>query len=134
MTDSSRTHPDGNARTKSDPADGGSIHPAAEGVSWTDLTGFQRDLLKSIRLLDEEETVPTGIDVKSEIESMYGEDINHGRLYQNLNQLVEEDCIEKQVVDGRTYSYHLTDDAEQLLERTAQQFVETCDVPHPSEN
>lgn len=96
------------------------------GVDWTDLTGFQRDLLKCIRSIDDDATIPTGKAVKSEIEEMYGESINHGRLYQNLNKLVEQDCIDKVVVDGRTYSYNLTDQAVAMLDAAAADIVETC--------
>lgn len=101
-------------------------HDDGTTVDWTDLTGFQRDLLKSIRSIDDDETIPTGKAVKAEVESMYGEDINHGRLYQNLNKLVEQGCIDKIVVDGRTYSYNLTAAAVTMLDDAAESIVETC--------
>lgn len=98
------------------------------GVSWTDLTGFQRDLLRSLRRIDEDRTVPTGRTVKDEVESMYGEPINHGRLYANLNELAERDCVEKVVVDGRTNAYYLTEASRRLLDAAARDLVEACEI------
>lgn len=70
-----------------------------------DLTAFQRDLLRVIGSMEDE---PKGLEVKSQIESYYGEEINHGRLYPNLDSLVQEGLIEKGEVDGRTNKYILT--------------------------
>lgn len=93
---------------------------------WVELTGFQRDLLTCIRQLDDETTIPTGTTIKESMESLYGETINHGRLYQNLNHLSESDCIDKVVVDGRTNAYYLTDGAIEMLDETVKQLVSTC--------
>ena len=96
------------------------------GTMWVDLTGFQRDLLTCIRRLDEETTIPTGTTIKESMESLYGETINHGRLYQNLNHLAEEGCIDKVVVDGRTNAYYLTEGAIEMFDETVMQLVSTC--------
>ena len=64
-----------------------------------DLTGFQRDLLYIIAGLEE----PHGLAIKSELEGYYENDINHGRLYPNLDTLVE-----KGQKDRRTNSYTVT--------------------------
>ncbi|WP_440991669.1 PadR family transcriptional regulator [Haloarchaeobius baliensis] len=93
---------------------------------WVELTGFQRDLLACIRRLDEETTIPTGTTIKESMESLYGETINHGRLYQNLNHLAESDCIDKVVVDGRTNAYYLTDGAIEMFDETVRHLVSTC--------
>lgn len=69
-----------------------------------DLTGFQRDLLYVIAGLDQ----PHGLRVKEELESYYGTEINHGRLYPNLDTLVGKGLIEKGRIDDRTNSYTLT--------------------------
>jgi|GEM_PF-1203270 len=98
------------------------------GTMWIDLTGFQRDVVRCIQRIDADVTTPTGRRVKEEVESMYGEDVNHGRLYQNLNVLVERGCIDKKVVDGRTNAYYLTDDATAMLNEAAREFVATCDI------
>ncbi len=69
-----------------------------------DLTGFQRDLLYVIAGLDS----PKGLAVKAELDSYYGAEINHGRLYPNLDVLVEKGLVEKGKLDDRTNSYSLT--------------------------
>jgi len=69
-----------------------------------DLTGFQRDLLYVIADLDE----PKGLAIKDELEQYYGTEINHGRLYPNLDSLVEKGLVEKGQIDDRTNSYTLT--------------------------
>lgn len=69
-----------------------------------DLTGFQRDLLIVIAGLDD----PHGLSVKDELEEYYETDINHGRLYPNLDILVE-----KGQKDKRTNLYYLTQRGEE---------------------
>jgi len=70
-----------------------------------DLTGFQRDMLYVIAGLDE----PHGLGIKTELESAYGKEINHGRLYPNLDTLVEKGLVTKGTIDDRTNSYSITD-------------------------
>ena len=70
-----------------------------------DLTGFQRDLLYVIVGLDE----PKGLAIKDELESYYEKEIHHGRLYPNLDTLVEKGLVAKGTIDDRTNSYSLTD-------------------------
>lgn len=69
-----------------------------------DLTGFQRDLLYTIAGLEE----PHGLGIKEEIQAYYETEIHHGRLYPNLDSLVEKGLIEKGEIDRRTNSYTLT--------------------------
>lgn len=69
-----------------------------------DLAGFQRDLLHVIGGLDE----PYGLRIKEELEEYYGTEINHGRLYPNLDALADEGLIEKGQRDRRTNAYALT--------------------------
>lgn len=79
-----------------------------------DLTGFQRDLLYVIAG-DEQ---PSGQDVKDEIEQYYSSEINHGRLYPNLDTVVNKELVEKGQLDRRTNYYDITDDGlEQLQKR-----------------
>jgi len=70
-----------------------------------DLTGFQRDLLYVIAGLDE----PKGLAIKDELESAYNTEINHGRLYPNLDTIVEKGLVTKGTIDDRTNSYSVTD-------------------------
>lgn len=69
-----------------------------------DLTGFQRDLLYVIAGGDE----PHGLAIKADLDTYYGTEINHGRLYPNLDALVEMGLVEKGKVDDRTNAYALT--------------------------
>lgn len=69
-----------------------------------DLTGFQRDILYVIAGLEQ----PHGLAVKDELEDYYDQEINHGRLYPNLDDLVDKGLLEKGKLDKRTNSYTLT--------------------------
>lgn len=77
-----------------------------------DLTGFQRDLLYVIADLEE----PKGLAIKDELEQYYGTEINHGRLYPNLDSLVEMGLVEKGQIDDRTNSYTLTGRGEREIQ------------------
>ena len=77
-----------------------------------DLTGFQRDLLYVIAGADQ----PSGQDIKAEIEQYYSADINHGRLYPNLDTVVNTDLVEKGELDRRTNYYELTEAGERAIE------------------
>jgi DNA-binding PadR family transcriptional regulator len=77
-----------------------------------DLTGFQRDLLVVITGLDD----PHGLAIKEELEEYYESDVNHGRLYPNLDEIVEKGLVEKGEKDRRTNSYHLTKRGERELD------------------
>lgn len=70
-----------------------------------DLTEFQRDILTIIAGLDE----PHGLAIKEALDDYYGEDINHGRLYPNLDTLVEKGLVEKGEKDRRTNEYRVTE-------------------------
>lgn len=69
-----------------------------------DLTGFQRDLLYVVAGLED----PNGLAVKDELEEYYDNEINHGRLYPNLDTLVEKGLVEKRQKDRRTNIYSVT--------------------------
>ncbi|MGM0606127.1 MAG: PadR family transcriptional regulator [Halobacteriota archaeon] len=69
-----------------------------------DLTGFQRDLLYVIAGLEE----PHGLAIKEELEEYYEKEIHHGRLYPNLDTLVNKGLVEKGEQDRRTNKYVLT--------------------------
>lgn len=69
-----------------------------------DLTGFQRDLLAVSAGLDE----PHGLAIKDELEQYYEKEIHHGRLYPNLDTLVDKALIEKGERDRRTNVYTVT--------------------------
>lgn len=88
-----------------------------------DLTGFQRDLLYVIAGADQ----PSGQDVKEEVEQYYSSDINHGRLYPNLDTLVNKEVVEKGQLDRRTNYYAISDKGQQEIEERREweeQFVD----------
>jgi DNA-binding PadR family transcriptional regulator len=77
-----------------------------------DLTGFQRDLLYITAGMDE----PHGLAIKEELEEYYGTEIQHGRLYPNLDTLVEKGLVEKGEIDKRTNSYTVTNRGQRELD------------------
>jgi PadR family transcriptional regulator PadR len=78
-----------------------------------DLTGFQRDLLKVLYVEEE----PIGLEVKKALDELYREDINHGRLYPNLDELNNKGLLDKRKVDERTNSYTITKRGVYVLEQ-----------------
>ena len=80
-----------------------------------DLTGFQRDILYVIGGLDND-SPPYGLAIKEELDRHYSGEINHGRLYPNLNDLAEMGLVEKGSVDDRTNSYGLTERSHREIE------------------
>ncbi|NEU58722.1 helix-turn-helix transcriptional regulator [Halorussus sp. MSC15.2] len=81
-----------------------------------DLRAFERDLLYAVRALERDsENPPKGLAIKAYLDERNGDEINHSRLYQNLDRLAEHGLLEKAEKDGRTNEYATTDTAEQLL-------------------
>jgi len=70
-----------------------------------EMTAFQQNILA---ILAEEPMY--GLAIKRELEEYYGAEVNHGRLYPNLDELVELGFVEKSELDKRTNQYSLTDD------------------------
>jgi PadR family transcriptional regulator, regulatory protein PadR len=69
-----------------------------------DLTAFQRDLLYVIAGLGD----PYGLAIKEGLEESYDKEVNHGRLYPNLDTLVDMGLVDKGKYDKRTNVYTLT--------------------------
>ncbi|MFB6096189.1 MAG: PadR family transcriptional regulator [Haloferacaceae archaeon] len=86
--------------------------PAESGSSGVvrDLTAFQQNILV---VLAEEPMY--GLAIKRALESYYGTDVNHGRLYPNLDELVELDLLTKSELDKRTNQYELTEEGRGAL-------------------
>ncbi|ELY45538.1 MULTISPECIES: PadR family transcriptional regulator [Natronorubrum] len=70
-----------------------------------ELTAFQNNILV---ILAKEPMY--GLAIKRELEEYYGTEVNHGRLYPNLDELVDLGLVEKSELDKRTNQYSLTDD------------------------
>ncbi|WP_407045718.1 PadR family transcriptional regulator [Haloarcula laminariae] len=60
-----------------------------------------------------------GLGLKRSLEGYYDRDVNHGRLYPNLDDLVERGLVEKSELDKRTNEYALTAAGEELLAEDA---------------
>ncbi|WP_101294743.1 PadR family transcriptional regulator [Halegenticoccus soli] len=75
------------------------------------LSGFQRDLL--IVIAGHER--PSGQDVKTDLEENLNEEINHGRLYPNLDVLVKEGYVDKGQIDRRTNYYTISEKGREAL-------------------
>lgn len=87
-----------------------------------DLTGFQRDMLFVVAKLDG----PSGLAVKDELEQYYEREIRHGRLYPNLDALVENGLIEKGQHDQRTNKYLLRNRGRQEIRSRLEWQLEYC--------
>ena len=81
-----------------------------------ELTGFQRDMLYCVATLDE----PSGAEIRRELDEYSPVEVNHGRLYPNLDQLVDEGLIRKEKKDDRTNQYTLTPLGRELIEERRQ--------------
>lgn len=77
-----------------------------------DLTSFQRDLLYAIAGLD----APHGLAIKEDLENYYEKEVHHGRLYPNLDTLVDKGLVEKGERDKRTNVYKLSARGQRDLE------------------
>ena len=76
-----------------------------------ELTGFQRDLLYCIAGTEE----PYGLGIKAELEAYGDTEVNHGRLYPNLDTLIDKGYVTKSKLDDRTNRYELTDAGRDVL-------------------
>lgn len=77
-----------------------------------DLTGFQRDCLVVIAGHDSLK----GLAIKDALDDYYGSEVNHGRLYPNLDELVSAGYVEKGQMDDRTNAYSLTEMGAELIQ------------------
>ncbi|WP_152040574.1 PadR family transcriptional regulator [Salinigranum salinum] len=75
-----------------------------------DLTAFQQNILV---ILAEEPMY--GLAIKRHLEDYYGTEVNHGRLYPNLDDLVEMGLVDKSELDKRTNQYELTEKGHQTV-------------------
>ena len=88
------------------------------------LTGFQRDLLYVIAGMDR----PSGQEILDQINGYVNQPVTHGRLYPNLDTLVELELIEKGQIDRRTNYYALTPRGQRELEQRQEWVRKYVDV------
>jgi DNA-binding PadR family transcriptional regulator len=86
--------------------------PPPEGGPFRGLTAFQRDILWILK----HRGASKGLSLLEALTHYYGEGVNHGRLYPNLDTLVEEGLVAKRQRDKRTNEYDLTRSGEHALE------------------
>lgn len=77
-----------------------------------ELSAFQRDILYAIGGLE----TPSGTAIKDDLDHYYEVEVHHGRLYPNLDTLVDKGLVEKGKKDDRTNEYSLTDTGLNALE------------------
>jgi DNA-binding PadR family transcriptional regulator len=87
-----------------------------DDVSAIDLTAFQKETLLAIARLENGDEDSYGLGIKSSLEERLDQEVNHGRLYPNLDELVELDLIEKSELDKRTNQYTLTENGKKVLQ------------------
>ena len=80
-----------------------------------DFTRFQLDLLAVLGGDGSAEGTDYGLAIKRTLEAYYGCEVRHGRLYPNLDGLIDRGLVEKRAVDKRTNSYALTEAGRDLL-------------------
>nr|WP_255516606.1 PadR family transcriptional regulator [Haloferax sp. KTX1] len=78
-----------------------------------ELTAIQRDLLFVVRGMSDS----SGQTIKTELEKTQGRDLLTGRVYTNLNELVDKDLVNKGSKNGRTNEYSLTDKGRDAVEK-----------------
>ena len=90
--------------------------PAESETDSPELTAFQWNVILEIAgHYQQKGFYPYGLAIKRRLKDFYGTEINHGRLYPNLDQLVERGLVEKHERDRRTNEYALTPDAWALI-------------------
>lgn len=83
----------------------------SEETEYHRLTGFQQDALIVTAGMGQ----PSGLEIKRELDQYYNEDIYHGRIYPNLDELVMKDLLRKGEKNGRTNWYQTTDRGKAVL-------------------
>jgi len=95
--------------------DGGLLTGGHDTVDAHDLTQFQLDILTILAGDGTADEADYGLAIKRALEGYYGETVNHGRLYPNLDDLVTKGLVAKDALDNRTNTYALTEDGWYVL-------------------
>ncbi|WP_049970803.1 helix-turn-helix transcriptional regulator [Haladaptatus cibarius] len=109
----------------------------SDDLTFTDLHAFKRDILYAVRTLERDDP-PKGLTVMHALEADYDTEINHSRLYQNLDQLVESGLLDKGQKDERTNEYETTEPTRRMLEARAKRRLrelglDDCALPSEGE-
>lgn len=82
-----------------------------------DLSAFQRDVLVVAR---DHEDGPIGLDIMRDLEAAGWAEVQHGRLYPNLDELVEKGLLSKKPKDKRSNRYEITDRGRREIQHDAE--------------
>ncbi|WP_134671697.1 helix-turn-helix transcriptional regulator [Halorussus marinus] len=93
-------------------------------IAFAELHAFRRDLLYAVRTLERDGEAPKGLAIKQYLEEDYREEVNHSRLYQNLDGLIERGLLAKGKKDDRTNEYMITEEGRRLVDRDAERRAE----------
>lgn len=117
--------------TTRDRGHGRVLTDGGESVTWTNLIAFQRDALVTIAGLEQSDEKCYGLAIKEHLQEDYQTDINHGRIYPNLDELEAHGLIDirRQAWDNRTNAYGLTPVGHELLEHARDQLVDATREP-----
>lgn len=105
-------------------------------VSGDDLTKFKLDILaiiagfeagtyRNTEYAEDDRGRPHGLAIKTALEGRYRTDINHGRLYPNLDTLVEQGLVTKEAADKRTNFYGLSETGQRVI-RDRRRWLTDC--------
>jgi DNA-binding PadR family transcriptional regulator len=78
-----------------------------------ELTAIQRDLLFVVSGMSDS----SGTAIKSELERTQDRDLVKGRVYTNLNELADDDLIDKGSKNGRANEYSLTETGREAVRK-----------------
>jgi len=90
-------------------------------IGTDDLTRFQLDLLVILS-----DGADYGLGIKETLEARYDAEVNHGRLYPNLDRLVEADLVAKHELDKRTNEYRLTPNGVDVVAERLRWMADQC--------
>lgn len=90
-----------------------------------DLTRFQLEVLY---VIGAGEGPLYGLRIKRDLEELYGQEVNHGRLYPNLDDLVDAGLIEKSERDKRTNEHSLTAEGRALVRHETRRLGSIADA------
>jgi DNA-binding PadR family transcriptional regulator len=82
--------------------------------TWSELSGFKRDTVVAVLRrggspLADEDDLPYGLGIKQELSIIRDAEVNHGRIYPNLDELTEAGLMSKGSRDKRTNTYRVTE-------------------------
>lgn len=74
---------------------------------------------------------PYGPGIETALQAYYSGDINHGRLYPNLDSLVDKGRVNTDEIDGRTSAYRLPQRGQRELDARREWEATYCNADDP---